>query len=240
MKSLPILYMDDNLAVVNKPAGLLVHRTMIDRRETIFAMQVLRDQLGKRVYPVHRLDKAASGALIFALDRETARSMLEVFSSGRIRKTYFAVVRGFTKEAEHIDHPLREEQDRMTDQRAEKDKPAQDAITEIRRLATAELPFPVGRYATARYSLIEARPLTGRKHQIRRHLKHIFHPIIGDTTHGDGKQNDFFRRQFDCRRLLLHAQAIEFEHPVSGMSVRAQAPLDEAFASLLDVMQWKR
>lgn len=238
MNSLPLLYLDEDLAIINKPSGLLVHRSTIDRNETEFAMQILRDQLGQWVYPVHRLDKATSGVLVFALSSEVARLMMESFVGGGIAKSYLAVVRGFTKEAERIDSPLREETDRMTDQNADKDQPAKEAITEYHRLATAELPYPVGRYATARYSLVHVNPLTGRTHQIRRHMKHIFHPILGDTTHGDGKQNDFLRQHFNCRRLLLHGQEVAFDHPCSGQRVQVRAPLDETFNALLEALQW--
>lgn len=233
MRSLSILYHDEHLVAVNKPAGLLVHRSFIDRRETEYAMQVLRDQLGQWVYPLHRLDKATSGALVFALDKETARRMTEIFTGGAIIKSYLAVVRGFTDEAGCIDHPLKEPRDRMTGRRADPDAPAREAVTEYRRLATVELPHPVGRYATARYSLIAAAPRTGRMHQIRRHLKHIFHPVVGDTTYGDGRQNEFFRLQFQCSRLLLHARQIAFPHPLSGKEISISAPHDEAFTAIL-------
>jgi tRNA pseudouridine65 synthase len=164
--------------------------------------------------------------------------MTEAFTGGKVSKSYLAVVRGVTSEAERIDHPLKERRDKMTDQRADKDKPGQEAVTEYRRLASIELPHPVGRYSTARYSLVRAFPLTGRNHQIRRHMKHIFHPVIGDTTYGDGKQNDFFRSCFNCRRLLLHAQEIEFIHPSSGLQVRIQAPLDVAYNAILAALGW--
>lgn len=233
-----MLYQDDHFVVVNKPAGLLVHRTNIDRHEKAYAMQILRDQLGRWVYPLHRLDKPTSGALAFALDSEAARRMTDVFSAKSISKSYLAVVRGFTKAAERIDHPLKERLDRMTDRQADQDKPAQQAVTEYQRLATVELPYPVGRYATARYSLIKAFPETGRNHQIRRHLKHIFHPIIGDSSYGDGKHNDFFVERFDCRRLLLHAREISFLHPYSGLRTSVQAPLDRAFGDILKTLDW--
>lgn len=238
MRRLSILFLDDHLAAVNKPSGLLVHRSAIDRHETEHAMTILRDQLGRWVYPLHRLDRSTSGVLLFALDRETARRMMEHFSGGRICKSYLAVVRGFTREAERIDHPLRERRDRLADPQAEQDKPAKEAITEYRRLATVELPHPVGPYATARYSLITAAPLTGRAHQIRRHLKHIFHPVIGDTTYGDGRQNEFFRTRFQCRRMLLHAREIGFTHPASGRPLRITAPLDRDFGELLRELRW--
>lgn len=237
MRSLPLLYLDEHLAIVNKPAGLLVHRSMIDRHETEYAMQILRDQLGQWVYPVHRLDKATSGVLVFALNSDIARRMMESFLNGAISKSYLAVVRGFTKEADRIEYPLKEE-GRMIGSKGGADKLARDAITEYQRLATAELPYPVGRYSTVRYSLINAAPLTGRMHQIRRHMKHIFHPVVGDTTHGDGKQNDFARRHLNCRRLLLHSRKVEFDHPWTGIRLSVHAPLDDAFAVLMAELHW--
>jgi len=238
MNPLPILYQDEHLVAVNKPAGLLVHRTNLDRHETQIAMHLVRDQLGQWVYPFHRLDKATSGVLLFALDKETARRMTQSFTDGRITKSYLAVVRGFTEEHERIDYPLKDQGDKMIDQSADRDKPGKESITEYRRLAAVELPYPVGRYATARYSLVKASPLTGRNHQIRRHMKHIFHPVVGDTAYGDGKHNDFFRKQFDCRRLLLHAREVEFVHPHVRRNVSIQAPLDITFSALLEVLQW--
>lgn len=240
MKSLPILYQDEYLVAVNKPAGLLVHRTNIDRHETEHALQIARDQLGQWVYPFHRLDKPTSGVLLFALDPETGRRMTESFSDEKIAKHYIAIVRGITKEEERIDHPLKEQWDKMGDQRADKDKPAKQAVTEYKRLATVELPYPVGRYATARYSLARVAPLTGRMHQIRRHMKHIFHPVIGDTGYGDGKQNVFFREHFNCYRLLLHAHTLSFKHPYTEQQLQIQAPLDHTFSALLEALQWDK
>ena len=238
MNPLPILYQDEYLVAVNKPAGLLVHRTNIDRHATSNAMHIVRDQLGKWVYPFHRLDKATSGILLFALDQETARRMTQLFTDGAVSKSYIAIVRGFTKEEERIEHPLREQWDKMNDPNAERERPGKEAVTDYRRLADVELPHPVGRYATARYSLIKATPLTGRNHQIRRHLKHIFHPVIGDTAYGDGKHNEFFRLQFNCHRLLLHARAISLVHPYVDRDLSIEAPLDNAFRSLLETLRW--
>ena len=236
---LEILYQDDCLVAVNKPAGLLVHRSLIDKHETRFAMQMVRDQIGQRVYPVHRLDKPTSGVLLFALDSDTARRMTERFATAEVQKRYQAIVRGYTDEQGVIDYPLKEELDKMTDAKADQNKQAQPAITEYLRLATVELPFPVGRYATARYSLLQVTPKTGRKHQIRRHMKHIFHPIVGDTTYGDGKQNQFFRNQFNCHRLLLAATYLTFEHPVTAAKVEIHAPVDEQFAGLIEALGWR-
>jgi len=233
-----ILFQDDIFVAVNKPAGLLVHRSNIDRHETQFAMQKVRDRLGRRVYPVHRLDKPTSGVLLFALSADDARLMTEVFSNGGVKKTYLAIVRGYTSESASINYPLKEQTDKMTDTLVSKDKPAQPAVTSYRRLATVELPFAVGRYASSRYSLLSVSPETGRKHQIRRHIKHIFHPIIGDTTHVDWHHSDFFRTHFYCHRFLLSAIGLCFAHPMPGMRLNIEAPLDEGFSGILKALGW--
>ncbi|HKI60182.1 MAG TPA: tRNA pseudouridine(65) synthase TruC [Mariprofundaceae bacterium] len=229
-----ILFKDQWLVAINKPAGLLVHRSMIDRHETRFAVQILRDQIGQHVYPVHRLDKPTSGVLLFALNSDIARAMGEQFSDRSTCKTYLAVVRGYCDESERIDYPLKEELDRKSDARADQEKPAQEAVTSYNRLATVELPYAVGRYETARYSLVELIPETGRKHQLRRHMKHVFHPVVGDTTHGDGKQNQFFRDHFDCHRLLLASTSLTFDHPVSGEQTTIHAGLDAPFNAIIE------
>jgi len=234
-----ILYHDEHLIAVNKPTGLLVHRSSIDRHETRFALQLVRDLIGQRVYPLHRLDKPTSGVLLFALDDATAHLMMPVFSDGGVDKHYLAVVRGYTVDADTIDYPLKEQQDRMSDALADTDKPAQAAITRLQRLATIELSQAVGRYPTARYSLVKLTPKTGRKHQLRRHMKHIFHPIVGDTSHGDGHHNRFFRDNFDCRRLLLAARQMSFVHPHSGQRINIEAPLDDSFTTILDRLGWR-
>lgn len=235
---LEILFQDDYLVAVNKPAGLLVHRSAIDRHETRFALQLVRDQIGRRVYPVHRLDKPTSGVLLFALDVETARRLTAAFTAGEVSKRYLAVVRGHPDEQGTVDYPLLEPLDKMTDRRARQDKPAQPAITDYRRLATVELPVRVDRYPTSRYALIEAAPRTGRKHQIRRHMKHIFHPVIGDTTYGKARHNRLFTERFGSTRLLLHAQHLAFVHPASGQSLALSAPLDEIFGRVVRELGW--
>jgi len=234
-----IIYLDNHFVVVNKPSGLLVHRSEIDRRETQFALQIVRDMIGQRVYPVHRLDKPTSGVLLFALTPNDAKEMMYLFANGAVEKRYLAIVRGYTPECENIDYPLKEQLDRMTDGKARKDKPAQAAVTLYRRLATVELPHAVGRYPTSRYSLLEVTPKTGRKHQIRRHMKHIFHPLVGDTTHGDGKHNQFFRDHFNCHRLLLSAISLSFIHPVSEKQIVLNAPLDESFSQVIMQLGWE-
>lgn len=234
---LDILYRDDYFVAIHKPAGLLVHRSGIDRHETRFALQLLRDQIGQRVYPVHRLDKPTSGPLLFALDPLAARLLTQVFTEQQVDKTYLALVRGYTDLQGIIDYPLKEELDKITDRKANPDKAAQTAMTHYQRLAQVELPFPVGRYRSCRYSLLKITPKSGRKHQIRRHMKHIFHPIVGDTTHGDGKHNQFFRSHFNCWRLLLAATELAFQHPLTQQPVRIVAPLAGDFFSLLQQLE---
>lgn len=236
---LEILYIDDHVVAINKPSGLLVHRSFIDRRETRFAVQLLRDQLGRRVYPVHRLDKPTSGVLLFGLSPEAARNLSEAFAAGAVSKTYLAVARGVADARGLIDHPLLEEPDRAGDRRTRSGKEPQAAVTAYRRLGEAELPFAVGRYSTSRYCLIEASPQTGRRHQLRRHFKHIFHPLIGDTKYGEGRHNRFFREHLGCHRLLLAATELTFPHPLTATPVAVTAPLDGTFVRVLERLGWQ-
>lgn len=230
---LTVLYQDKYIVIIDKPSGLLVHRSMIDKKETRFALQMTRNQIGQYVYPVHRLDKPTSGVLLMALSAEIAAKLTEQFTQKQVKKTYVALVRGYTDNEGTIDYPLKEELDKITDRKARKDKPAQEAITHYKTLWQGEIPEPVGRYATARYSLVSLFPETGRKHQIRRHMKHIFHPIVGDTTHGDGKHNTLFREKFALSRLLLVAKEISFQHPVTSEAMSISAPFGEEFESIL-------
>lgn len=236
--ALPILYQDPDLVVVNKPAGLLVHRTLLDRNETKFALQQVRDQVGARVYPVHRLDRPTSGALVFAMSPENARTLSLAFADQRVEKSYLAVVRGVPPQKTLINYPLKEELDAICDSQANPLKAAQSAISEVERLASVELPIQVDRYPTSRYSLVRVIPKTGRKHQIRRHLRHLGHPIIGDVTHGVGKHNRFFAESYGNRRLLLACTEISFRHPMRDEVVRVKAPLCERFESLLRSLGW--
>ncbi len=229
-EQLEILYQDDVLVAINKPSGLLVHRTMIDRHETRFAVQLLRNQLKQRVYPVHRLDKPTSGVLLFALNRDIARQVGTSFSEQQIYKRYMAVVRGWPDDEGEIDYALTDGPDfgSQVD-----DAVARPAVTRYRTLARCEVPFAVGRYQQSRYALVEMTPLNGRRHQLRRHFKHIFHPLIGDTSYGEGRHNRLFREQFDCQRLLLHACELRLTHPLSGKELRLQTDVPENFAQVL-------
>jgi tRNA pseudouridine65 synthase len=199
-------------------------------------VQVLRDQLGRRVYPVHRLDKGTSGALAFALDRDTATVLAEQFASQRVRKTYLAIVRGWPPAQGLIDHPLDAVQDGY----------APAAVTEPKRcrttyctVATVELAVRVDRYPTSRYALVELQPDTGRRHQLRRHLAHVSHPIIGDSTYGKGRHNRLFAERFGVKRLLLACTGLEFRHPATGHVVAVRAEPGAEFAALQRQLEWR-
>jgi len=233
---LEIIYQDQWLVAINKPSGLLVHRSNIDRHETRFALQLLRNQLGQRVYPVHRLDKPTSGVLLFALDPETARELSEQFRQHAVLKHYLAIVRGWTDDSGLIDYPLVDGPIKAAYAEQKNSDTPREAVTDYRTLQRVELPIATGRYPSSRYSLLEACPKTGRRHQLRRHFKHIFHPIIGDTTYGDTQHNRMLRSEFDCHRLLLHALKLVFEHPQTGCELELRAPLLARFTHLLQLL----
>ena len=210
---LSILHRDEILLAVDKPSGLAVHRGAA--RDRVVALQLVRDQVGRHVHAVHRLDRATSGVLLFALDPGTARRMQERFEAGGVEKRYLALVRGIPPEEGVIDHPVPRDED----------GPRVPAATEFRRLAVFE-----------RYALVEARPLTGRRHQIRRHFKHLSHPLIGDVRYGKGEHNRLFRERFGLHRLALHALELAFDHPETGERLRIAAPVPEDLAGPLRAM----
>ncbi|MGO1781221.1 MAG: tRNA pseudouridine(65) synthase TruC [Moraxellaceae bacterium] len=234
-----IIYEDEFLVAINKEAGLLVHRSWLDKGETRFAMQLTRDAVGCHVFPVHRLDKSTSGVLLFAKSSAVARSLTEAFTEHKITKQYLAVVRGFMPEQGTVDYALSFQPDAIADKFADLDKPAQEAVTHWQRLAQVELPFAVSKkHDTSRYSLMRLIPETGRKHQLRRHMRHLFHPIVGDTSHGDGRHNRFFRTQYGCARMLLHAQSLALSHPVTGEPLLLKAGLDSQWIRIMEEFSW--
>jgi tRNA pseudouridine synthase C len=236
--TLEILYQDEHVVAVNKPAGMLVHRSWLDRHETKFVMQTLRDQIGQLVYPIHRLDRPTSGVLLFALNSEMANLLCYQFEQKQTEKEYLAVVRGYVTGLGEIDYPLKVQLDKIADKFAQQDKEPQSAVTFYNGLKTVEMPYGVGRYATSRYSLVRLIPKTGRKHQLRRHMKHIFHPILGDTQYGDLHQNRALTEHTGCSRLMLHAEKLTFVHPLTQQSITLQAGLDEQWQNLMEIFQW--
>ncbi|OAI12171.1 pseudouridylate synthase [Methylomonas koyamae] len=228
------IYRDQWLLVVHKPAGLLVHRSPIDKHETEFALQYARAlNGGEHVYPLHRLDRPTSGLLVFARDSQTASTLGKALMAGEVRKTYQAMVRGWTPEQGLIDHPLRDEpEDRRLKGEPQTER---EARTRYRRLATTEIPVAIEGHPTSRYSLIELYPETGRKHQLRRHMKHISHPIIGDANHGRGRHNRYFAERFGQGRLMLAATEMVFAHPATGAELHLRAELEDSFLRVLSV-----
>lgn len=233
MVELDILYQDEHCVAVFKPSGLLVHRSLIDKYETQFAMQLLRDQLGQRVYPLHRLDKATSGVLLFGLSSEVAKQFGRLFENNQVHKTYLAIVRGYLEGEGTVDYPLKETLDKMVDKKARQDKPAQAAVSHFSNLATIELPYAVGRYNTARYSIVQLQPDTGRKHQLRRHMAHLRHPILGDVNYGDNKHNRFAREQMAFNGLALTAKRLCFVHPITHEDIVVESKVETRFKQLL-------
>lgn len=222
---LEILYHDSDLVVINKPHGLLVHRSPYAGDADEYAIQTLRDQLQQMVFPCHRLDRKTAGVLLFALNQEINRAMQQQFADGRVHKKYLAIVRGHTPAEGVIDYALTNDKGKT-----------QDAITHYKTLKNCEIPLAFGKFPTSRYSLVEVEPKTGRMHQIRKHMAHIFHPIIGDRPHGCNKQNRLFKEHFTMDIMLLHASEICFTHPVSGIEICVEAPLGNEFRRMLSAL----
>lgn len=218
-----ILRRTERFVAVDKPAGVLVHKSeLAGDRWTV--MQGLRDALGRHVFPVHRLDRKTSGVLVFALDAGFARELGTMFEQRKVTKRYLAIVRGWLQQEVVVDRALRKEDGHQF----------QEASTWIGSIATAELPVSVGPFASARFSLVEAVPRTGRRHQIRRHLRGLNHPVIGDTVHGEGRQNRLFREHLNCHRMLLHAWCLELE----VLGERIEAVPDDDFLKPAAALGW--
>ncbi|MNK15802.1 tRNA pseudouridine synthase C [compost metagenome] len=221
-----IIYQDEHFFAVDKPSGFFVHPPELSPypvpREKI-CLHVLRKLMKQDVFPVHRLDAPTSGVLLFAMSREDARELNFLFAERQMKKTYQAVVRGFVEDEGSIDIPL---------EIAGFDH-LNEAQTLFKKIKSVELPFPVGKkYPTARYSLVEVNPVTGRWHQIRRHFDRIAHPLLGDIEHGDSHHNRFFRDHLNIRGLCLRATGIEFIHPWSGETLKIEAPKSETWTRI--------
>lgn len=225
---LEIIYQDENIVAINKPHDLVVHQSYYVGNADAFAVQVLRDQLGVYVYPCHRIDRKTGGVLLFALNKEYDRLMQQEFAQNRVKKKYLAVVRGYTEDTGIIDYPLINEKGK-----------SQEAITEYKTIRNVELDIPFGKFRTSRYSLVEVKPQTGRMHQIRKHLAHINHPIIGDRPHGCNKQNKLFKEKFEMTTMMLHASEVVFKHPDTNSKIKITANLQSEFRRMISIMGWK-
>lgn len=264
-----ILYQDEFLVAIDKPAGLFVHRSFMDKNEKYFALQLVRDQIGKYVYPIHRLDRPTSGVLIFALTKAVAQKMNAAFAdksnvgtqiesngitvntashsiqsdSIKLTKTYYALVRGhlsISSDQALIDYPLKEKLDKLGDKYVCRDKPPQLAQTYYQVVKQASLPITVGKFDSVRYSLVRLAPVTGRRHQIRRHLAHLRHPIIGDINYGDNKQNPFFIEHFGFKRLMLISKSLSFIHPVTEEKLTINAEFDQQWLDVFNKLGWSK
>lgn len=223
---LDILYEDDDLIAINKPHGLLVHRSSIAADASEFALQLLRDQIQQTVYPVHRLDRKTGGILLFARNKEMDSRTQQLFAEKDIAKTYWAIVRGYTDDEGTVDYPLCKENGTL-----------QDAVTHYRTLSRAEINLAFGKYPTSRYSFVEVKPETGRMHQIRKHLAHIFHPILADRPYGCNKQNRLWKEQFAMDTMMLHAQKLTFKHPRTQQEINIEAPILPEFARVQQILK---
>lgn len=224
---LEILYQDQHIVAINKPHNLLVHRSRISAQDTIFVLQLLRDQIGHYLYPIHRLDRKTSGVLLFGLSKDVASHIHGQINSNQLKKSYIAIIRGYLPSKElKVDYQLTNDSGKV-----------QQAVTSFSSLKESELLIPHGKYATSRYSLIEARPLTGRFHQIRKHLKHIYHPIIADRPHGCNKQNKLFKEKWQMTTMLLHAKRIEFVHPINQDIIQFDASPFPEFIRMIKTLQ---
>ncbi len=223
---LPILHQDAHYVAINKPHGLLVHRSKIANDATEFALQLLRDQLGQHVHLVHRLDRKTAGVLLFGLGAEATREAQAIWEEPTTQKTYYALVRGHFPEAVTVTKPLINEKGK-----------AQSARTAFELVAQSEQPWPSGNFESSRYSLIRARPKTGRMHQIRKHCNHLRHPILGDRPHGCNKQNRLLKMRFGLTKMLLHAQELRFVHPFTKEEVCITAPFSTEFQEMRQHLQ---
>jgi tRNA pseudouridine65 synthase len=224
-----IVHEDADLLAVNKPAGLLVHRSAIAADESDFLLERLKHQLGTNVFLIHRLDRATSGVTLLAKSREIAGELGRQFMARGVVKRYLAVVRGWPAAEGAIDYPLPDVRERG---------PRKPALTRWRTLATATVPIALGKYPEQRYALVEALPETGRYRQIRKHLHHVSHHIVGDTSHGRGDHNRLWRMHFGVHRMLLHAWRLELTHPRSGLALRLEAPPDAVWQGVLARLGW--
>ena len=223
---LEILYQDEYIIAINKPSGLLVHKSFYARDASVFAVQELRNQIGGQyVYPIHRLDRKTSGVLLFALDKESLKIMNDSFATREVEKKYLAILRGWSPEEMTIDYDLTND-----------DGVKQNAITYFHRLQTTEIDLVYNNHPTSRYCLVEALPETGRMHQLRKHFKHVFHPILGSRPHGCNKQNKLWLESFGLKGMMLHAHQLVFNHPITNEKITLNAKVNEEFAKVGDIL----
>ena len=223
---LEILYQDDYIIAINKPSGLLVHKSFYARDAKMYAIQELRNQIGQHVYPIHRLDRKTSGVLLFALDKETLKIMNDRFATREVEKKYLAILRGWSPEELTIDYDLTNDDDVK-----------QNAITYFHRIQTAEVELEFNNKRTSRYCLVEAIPETGHMHQLRKHFKHIFFLILGSSPHGCNKQNKLWLENYNLKEMMLHAHQLIFNHPINNEQIILNATINEEFSRVGEILK---
>ncbi len=228
-EELEILYRDDFFVAINKPNGLMVHRSSIASDVQVFALQMLRDQTGRYVYPVHRLDRKTSGILLFAFDKETTKILQKGIECKSTIKEYTAITRGYFPDKITVDYPLINDKGKK-----------REACTKFELIETTEIPVALGKHQTSRYSLIKAFPQTGRMHQIRKHCNHLRHPIIGDRPHGCSKQNRMFKKKWEMTNMLLHASRMTLIHPFEENIVELHASFPKKFLQMKQVLSFEK
>lgn len=232
---LEILFQDKHLVAVNKPAGLLVHRTHLAKDEEDAVVQRLRDQTGKWVFPVHRLDRGTSGVLVMAFSPDVARQLSIQFAESKTQKIYHCLVRGFCEENGVINYPLAKLNEQKGRSRFKIEGTEKEAETHFTLMAHYQLPVPVSRYGSMRLSWIEVVPKQGRKHQIRRHFKHLLNPLVGDSCYGCRHINKVAKEIWpEDFRLMLHASSLEFKHPITEQQLILEAPVSEKITNILN------
>jgi tRNA pseudouridine65 synthase len=236
-RPLAILYQDEHYVAVFKPAGLIVHRSKLTLPHEPVLMQTVRDQIGQFIYPMHRLDRPTAGLILFGLTSEAAGKLGQLFIDRRVDKYYQALVRGHVDPEFRVDRPLKEKFGEEWEKGSTDDNPVQEALTHFSRLEQFEAPWPCGDFATSRFSLLEIKPVTGRWHQIRRHLNHIAKPVIGDHRHGDHRQNQLVYRETGVYRMLLSAVRVDFRHPFTNELVTITGPRGSGFDAVLSQLR---
>jgi len=226
---LEILYQDEEIVAVNKPHGIAVHASKMHKYDTVFVLQTLRNQLNKKVYPAHRLDKKTSGILIFALTESMNSKLQKMFMNNEMHKIYQAIVRGYVNDNGTIDYSLQNPAGKE-----------QEAITHYEILQQYEINIASGKFPTSRYSLLKLQPQTGRYHQLRKHLAHFRHPIINDRPHGCNKQNKLWKTRFNHDTMLLHAKELNFIHPNTAKKISIKAPYSPEFIQAFKILENKK
>ena len=228
---LEIIYEDEYMLCVTKPNNVLVHhayhsRNMSDEKSLL---QLIQEQIGLKTYPIHRLDRKTSGAILLAKNKEYVSEFQDLFTNNEIQKIYYGVVRGFSPASKTIDSPVK-----GRDANVHK-----EALTELKTLENITLEIPVKPYDTSRYSLVELFPKTGRMHQLRVHSNKISHPLIGDAKYGDKNHDVMFDENFGFKNLFLHAGKLEFTHPFTNEKLILKASFPKDWIALFEKFSWK-